>query len=332
MTARIAPKIEKLKEYALLDSEYSNTPNTSILTDIYAKINDMLFPGIPSHYPLRKKLIISRTTTSLGASWDIVQIVVPILSCITYVMNTVSTSLSISTSTFDMDVVFTIILTLEMVLNGFIDGTWAHFADFVTIIDILSVLPVYVTFATNSMSFYEATSILQCLRLLRLMRIFKNFKLMRNISGVRRQVIYLTVTLTALTFLAAGVFELFEDRENVGDCKFINFSTGWEPSCHIDAPSDSSCECAERDCVSKYLPEDREGEPTSISCSKLSFFDAFYFIIVTVSTVGYGDVKPSNNDSKLFIIIFIMFSLVYIPMSVLKLQLLTSFKSPFRRA
>jgi len=39
---------------------------------------------------------------------------------------------------------------------------------------------------------------------------------------------------------------------------------------------------------------------------KLSFIDALYFTIVTVSTVGYGDIHPSNVASKLLGIVLIV--------------------------
>jgi len=38
----------------------------------------------------------------------------------------------------------------------------------------------------------------------------------------------------------------------------------------------------------------------------LSFTDAFYFTIVTISTVGYGDIHPTNLASKLFGIVLII--------------------------
>ena len=39
---------------------------------------------------------------------------------------------------------------------------------------------------------------------------------------------------------------------------------------------------------------------------KLSFIDALYFTIVTISTVGYGDIHPTNVASKLFGIVLII--------------------------
>jgi hypothetical protein len=39
---------------------------------------------------------------------------------------------------------------------------------------------------------------------------------------------------------------------------------------------------------------------------RLSFIDSLYFTIVTISTVGYGDISPSNITSKVFSIILII--------------------------
>jgi voltage-gated potassium channel len=39
---------------------------------------------------------------------------------------------------------------------------------------------------------------------------------------------------------------------------------------------------------------------------KLSFFNAFYFTVTTISTVGYGDIHPTNMASKIFSIILII--------------------------
>ena len=41
----------------------------------------------------------------------------------------------------------------------------------------------------------------------------------------------------------------------------------------------------------------------------LSFIDAVYFTIVTISTVGYGDVHPTSTGSKIFGIIIIVFGI-----------------------
>ena len=46
---------------------------------------------------------------------------------------------------------------------------------------------------------------------------------------------------------------------------------------------------------------------------KVNLFEALYFIIVTFSTVGYGDISPDYWGSRLFVIIMISVALVVLP-------------------
>jgi hypothetical protein len=43
-----------------------------------------------------------------------------------------------------------------------------------------------------------------------------------------------------------------------------------------------------------------------------SVLDAVYFCVVTLGTVGYGDITPTTNIGKFFTIIYIIFGLVII--------------------
>ena len=38
-----------------------------------------------------------------------------------------------------------------------------------------------------------------------------------------------------------------------------------------------------------------------------NWIDSFYFSVTTLSTVGYGDLKPTTNNSKLFTSVYILF-------------------------
>ena len=45
---------------------------------------------------------------------------------------------------------------------------------------------------------------------------------------------------------------------------------------------------------------------------KLTYDAAFYFMIVTVTTVGYGDIYPNSNFARFVIAIFILVVVVLI--------------------
>ncbi|XP_045180418.2 potassium channel subfamily T member 1-like isoform X3 [Mercenaria mercenaria] len=49
---------------------------------------------------------------------------------------------------------------------------------------------------------------------------------------------------------------------------------------------------------------------------KLNLFDAIYFVIVTFSTVGYGDISPDIWPSQVFMILMICIAFAFIPMQI----------------
>lgn len=43
-----------------------------------------------------------------------------------------------------------------------------------------------------------------------------------------------------------------------------------------------------------------------------ALFDRFYFILVTISTMGYGDISPATNRAKASVIVIVLFVVVII--------------------
>ena len=43
---------------------------------------------------------------------------------------------------------------------------------------------------------------------------------------------------------------------------------------------------------------------------KMTFVNAMYFGLVTGTTVGYGDISPSNDEGKIFCIFFLVFAVL----------------------
>jgi hypothetical protein len=59
--------------------------------------------------------------------------------------------------------------------------------------------------------------------------------------------------------------------------------------------------------------------------------DAFYYIIVTTATIGYGDVRVTSVYARAAVVIFIAVSVVLIPMKLSELQNLLSLSNPYSK-
>lgn len=52
------------------------------------------------------------------------------------------------------------------------------------------------------------------------------------------------------------------------------------------------------------------------SVTNLTLFEAFYFVMVTLSTVGYGDISPDIWPSQVYVIALIVVAIVILPKQV----------------
>lgn len=63
-----------------------------------------------------------------------------------------------------------------------------------------------------------------------------------------------------------------------------------------------------------------------------NYFVYFYFIVVTLSTVGYGDIYPTTDVGQMFITGIIIFIIIMIPKQTNELLRLLAIQSPYSRA
>mmetsp|Transcript_30427 Transcript_30427/g.40183 ORF Transcript_30427/g.40183 Transcript_30427/m.40183 type:complete len:1177 (+) Transcript_30427:302-3832(+) len=64
-------------------------------------------------------------------------------------------------------------------------------------------------------------------------------------------------------------------------------------------------------------------------CDTLQFHDAFYFTVVTFSTVGYGDISPGGTLGRIMIVLVICLSFYLLPRQVDKLNRLMEMRSKY---
>ncbi len=66
---------------------------------------------------------------------------------------------------------------------------------------------------------------------------------------------------------------------------------------------------------------------------QLEYFTAFYGTIVTITTVGYGDITPTDKPGQVFFACLVPYVVFYLlTIQLLNLSNLMSLKSPYERS
>ena len=305
-----------------------------------SKISRIMFPNVPEHHPLHRKLQLAKSQSKWGRYWDFLMILISLYACAAYVaeqydadydaVQVYGISELVVTQFFAVDFLYS--LASAPVWITFLIAPW-------TIVDMLTIVPVYATLGLSAQGTNRKVvnlSVLRFIRILRLVRILRMFKLLNGLSGVRRQMITLTLTLMSLLFMAAGIMQFMEnDAKQLldFDCQFISDTTNWLPSCDrmIPAADMASCDCDLNNCQPYYSYYDEFGQPGSVRCQRLTFLSAFYYILVTAATIGYGDIAPSTEVSRAVVIFIIFTTMTVIPVQVNTLTTLLSMTSQYRQ-
>jgi hypothetical protein len=197
-----------------------------------------------------------------------------------------------------------------------------------TAIDILTIIPVYLDPVVTP-DVYPFMSFLRVIRMLRLIRLYDSFRIIKEMNGINRQLALIAFSLIMLTYVSAGILQIVDTSVEM-KCIYINAHTNWEPSCDPVYPNyNDNCDCESLECHPSYMPYDNKNEPSRIMCSSLTFYDAFYYTIVTVATVGYGDITIRTVAGKGIVILLIFVALFIIPQQINQLHKLLSLSSPY---
>lgn len=196
---------------------------------------------------------------------------------------------------------------------------YQFFTSPMNVIDIAAILPFFVEQALALIDFSGAkdVNVLRLLRIVRLIRLFRIFKLGRYSSGMRLMGLALQNSLQALWvlafFLCVGVVlfsSLMYYAEKVS-CPNLPSLTEGERKTYVDecdagfykgySPSHGLC-CTEHS-APKFFP---------------SIFAAFWWSIVTMTTVGFGDIVPRTAAGQFigFLAMLVGMVLIALPVAI----------------
>eukprot|EP01063_Lacrimia_lanifica_P009769 TRINITY_DN16650_c0_g1_i1.p1 TRINITY_DN16650_c0_g1~~TRINITY_DN16650_c0_g1_i1.p1 ORF type:complete len:1188 (+),score=309.68 TRINITY_DN16650_c0_g1_i1:94-3657(+) len=236
--------------------------------------------------------------------WNNAVLLVCLASAVCYVTVTYEANTHIPWWAMGLEIVFGTFFALDYLCRLYAaDDRWAFAINGFNVLDLLTVLPALVFIAVPEADVTRRFVIFfQVLRVIRLVRILRNYRAApaKSRSGdprsVRNQVLVLCYTLLALIFISAALVQLVEGQRDMWQVTNVDGSTS------ID---------------------DNSTSPLA------SFHDSIYLMIITLTTVGYGDLSPETFIGKLFVMIFVVVSLVVIPMETGKISALLALTSPY---
>jgi hypothetical protein len=183
------------------------------------------------------------------------------------------------------------------------------------ILDIITVLPIYISMFLN---IYKSLGFVRVFRVVRIMRIFRFYRIISKSSQlehkhegkneISRRVITSIMTVLAVVFLSSGIVhflnESFPDYFKISIPRLdkLQCNSGANSTSIMDADVNSlgiSIKCPDGDYLIK-----KNG--------KLTFDLAFYYMVITMTTVGYGDIYPETSWMRLVIGIFVIVSIITI--------------------
>jgi hypothetical protein len=214
------------------------------VTAVEFAIAQYLFPQLPDSYSLRKKLLVTKTITTGWAIYDLVQIAGILVYVYIYLRLAFQSELTFNSiqSYYIADIFIAQLFMVDFLLYLYMRPTLAYLVDINTIINFGSVIPSFLQLVPwKNGTVFVALNFLKCMRVIYVLKIAKSMKYMNSLSGLRRQVVHLTLLLLIMIIIATGVVHLTENL--VDSCNYINAATDWEPSCTETAPAAANCEC-----------------------------------------------------------------------------------------
>lgn len=184
------------------DMDEDELKRSQYYQELYQYFHAFVFPNIPEHYPLKKKLVLAKASTTFGNFWDIFGIMLSLLACAMYVAGLSYIDIYSVKVINVIEIIITQFFLIDFLFNWFTAHTsFAFFLNPMTAVDLLTILPVYIKLAIGRT---KGFSTFRFLRILRLARILRAFRLLKGLTGVQRQLITLILTVLSLIFLASG--------------------------------------------------------------------------------------------------------------------------------
>ncbi|CAK4855415.1 unnamed protein product [Aphanomyces euteiches] len=182
-----------------------------------------------------------------------------------------------------------------------------HFWSFFPMVDFLSLVPMVIELgigndrltqiSKQTDSLRQVASMLQAAKTIRILRAYRALKFIK--STVNRQMVATGLTVVCIIIAMAGILQILDQCSPA--CDIYMF-------CSVNFTS--------YDCVRNPICLSADETSSCCKCQELSFFDWVYFVVVSISTLGYGDISPRSRLGRLATSIMMLMTFVLVPIQV----------------
>ncbi|MCK5683106.1 ion transporter [bacterium] len=221
---------------------------------------------VPKSLKEKIRFYLIDCNTTIGKGIDIFIILLNLLVCVTFVIETYSISKETANILWNIEVIAVIFFIIEYIARLYGEKNRLSFVfSIYGFIDIMAILPTIVLIlpGAGNLAFIKALRIFKVFRIFRFLRFLSNPNFFfGKINMQLLRVVRLIVTILIIFFIASGFFY------------------------HVE---------------------------NSINTNVETFGDAFYFCVVTLTTVGFGDIIPQSESGRWVTILLILSGIILIP-------------------
>jgi voltage-gated potassium channel len=252
-----------------------------------------------------------------GRVIDYISTFLALTTYVLYIINTYSHNLDFVFETADIGVMS--LYAMEYILKLYASqhkGQYVVLSE--SLIEFLTLSPLFYIWFNNQFTnlIYHITLVFRAMRIM--FKVSRFLQMAKN--EVTRQFFKIIITLATLTIVVAGCIEAFDNLE-----REIKIKAQYEY-------------CAEKGwaiCVGKIFFFEGLDKKTGFAddlVQKTDFFRMVYFVVVTLSTVGYGDIEPISKLGQFCVLILIILATSLIPKQTSELVTLANMQSIYSRA
>ena len=202
--------------------------------------------------------------------------------------------------------------TLEIILRIFVADSLYHFlCDFLNIFDVLSVVPFYIDMiqymGSHPLDFRILSSSPEPVLLVAMksFKVFRLFKMTRHFSASKvlfetaHKALSQIMGIMSLLLFIVLMFSLFLFEVEKGTPCFVG-----ESDCELPEDNEHEYKIGQRVLINKV------GDVSGFT----TVLESLWFSMVTLTSVGYGDLAPITNLGQLISIILMLFGAIYLAM------------------